>query len=134
MNDLPQQQSQDTSNNHKQLSSSLGKEGEMSVAGNELPLIAVNQEIVMPKETVSAGVKVIPQTVQLPPSVAQVGLKPAGASVPVVVSPSNAIHLPLTDDQIAKALHESIQSSIRWLAEWCVRKIKMVHARVIRRH
>jgi hypothetical protein len=32
----------------------------------------------------------------------------------------------LTDDQIAKGLHEGI-NTVRWLAEWCVRKLKHLH-------
>ncbi len=37
-------------------------------------------------------------------------------------------------DNAQKALQESIKQSVRWLAEWCVRRIKIVHAKVIRKH
>ncbi len=36
------------------------------------------------------------------------------------------VTLPLTDDQIQEGLHHKIWESIRWLAEWCVRQIKMI--------
>lgn len=36
------------------------------------------------------------------------------------------VTLPLTDDQIKKGLHHKIWEGIRWLAEWCLRQLKMV--------
>lgn len=38
--------------------------------------------------------------------------------------------LPLTEDQIVKGLHHKVWDGIRWLAEWCVRMIKILHGRV----
>ena len=35
------------------------------------------------------------------------------------------ITLPLTDDQIQKGLHHHVWEAIRWLAEWCVRQMKI---------
>ena len=53
----------------------------------------------------------------------QVLLKPA--------QPQNVtVTLPLTEEQVVKGLHEHIWDSVRWLAEWCVRQIKMLHGRV----
>lgn len=53
----------------------------------------------------------------------QVLLKPA--------QPQNVtVTLPLTEEQVVKGLHEHVWDSIRWLAEWCVRQIKMLHGRV----
>ncbi len=53
----------------------------------------------------------------------QVLLKP---SLPQDVT----VTLPLTEDQVEKGLHHQIWDSIRWLAEWCVRQIKMLHGKV----
>lgn len=36
------------------------------------------------------------------------------------------ITLPLTDDQIQQGLHHKVWEAIRWLAEWCVRQMKML--------
>ena len=36
------------------------------------------------------------------------------------------VTLPLTDDQIKKGLHHKVWEAIRWLAEWCLRQLKMV--------
>ncbi len=94
----------------------LGEPGLRDVAGGEVEL---------PKEVASAGVNVRPTTVSIPQPVAQLGVKPTGANVPA--QPAPAVALPLTDDQIAAGLHQSIASSIRWLAEWCVRRLKQLH-------
>lgn len=48
----------------------------------------------------------------------QVLVAPAAAQKPKVT-------LPLTDDQIQTGLHHKVYDAIRWLAEWCVRQIKM---------
>lgn len=82
-------------------------------------------EVELPREVASAGVKVRPTTVAIPQPVAQLGVKPTGANVPS--QPAPAVALPLTDDQIAMGLHQGIASSLRWLAEWCVRRLKQLH-------
>lgn len=48
-----------------------------------------------------------------------VGMKP-------VPTGSQKVVLPLTDDQIKLGLHHKVWEAIRWLAEWCVRQLKMV--------
>jgi len=73
---------------------------------------------------VSSGVTVKPTVVSIPPPVQSLGVKPMGQNIPVQTSPS--VTLPLTDVQIAQGLHTSITSSLRWLAEWCRRKLKMI--------
>src|SRR3989344_4363561 len=81
------------------VASGLSKEVEGNIEMGELPLTPTNQEANIPKEVSSAGVSVHPTTVPIP----------------------------LTDDQIAAGLKKSVKVSIRWLAEWCVRKIKQMH-------
>ena len=41
------------------------------------------------------------------------------------------VTLPLTEDQIQKGLHQQVWDSIRWLAVWCIRQIKMLKDRVV---
>lgn len=36
------------------------------------------------------------------------------------------IKLPLTRDEIEKGLHHKVWESIRWLAEWCLRQLKLL--------
>jgi hypothetical protein len=42
------------------------------------------------------------------------------------VQPSNfKVVLPMTQDEVNKGLHHKVLDSVRWLAEWCTRMIKM---------
>lgn len=123
MSDLPDQPTQtpqpvSPGSVHKEIEGGvgLGEPGLRDVTGGEVELA---------KEVASAGVKVHPTTVAIPQSVAQLGVKPTGTNVPA--QPAPAVALPLTDDQIAVGLHQSIASSIRWLAEWCLRRLKQLH-------
>jgi len=102
-----------------------GKEKESEPAmGPEIAIQDFGKEIDLPKEVVSSGVTVKPTVVSIPPPVQSLGVKPMGQNIPVQTSPS--VTLPLTDVQIAQGLHTSITSSLRWLAEWCRRKLKMI--------
>lgn len=82
------------------------------------------QETELSPEVVSSGVAVRPTAIPISPPVSQLGVKPAGQNIP---APVPAVTLPLSDDQIAQGLKQSIWSSWRWLAQWCVRKLKQVH-------
>lgn len=37
----------------------------------------------------------------------------------------DAIVLPMTHDEVEKGLHHKVVDSVRWLAEWCMRVVKM---------
>jgi hypothetical protein len=139
MTDLPQQPvSQDQSQPSQPVppSSPAGYSGSSKeiegshIVSPELPLKAVGQEVVIPKEVEQAGVKVHPTTVPLPPQITQTGVQSVGANVPIAPTSGSTVVLPLNDTQIAQALHESVTSSIRWLAEWCVRQIKIIHGKL----
>jgi hypothetical protein len=82
-------------------------------------------DIEVPKEVAGAGIKIQPTTIPLPPNVAHMGIKPAGTNIPA--NSSQTVNLPLSEDQIAQGLHQSIVSSWRWLAEWCIRRLKQMH-------
>lgn len=105
---------------------STGKEVEAGGLGTEQPIVkdVSGQEIELPKEVAAAGVRPQPTTVILPQPVAQMGVSAVGQGAP---PPATTVTLPLTDDQIAQGLKQSITSSWRWLAEWCVRKLKQLH-------
>lgn len=38
--------------------------------------------------------------------------------------------LPLTKEEVERGLHHKVVDSIRWLAEWCIKTIKMFHGKV----
>jgi len=86
---------------------------------------ATGQETKLSPEVSSSGVRIHPTTVSIPPPVAKMGVQPVGQNVPVHTT--STVVLPLTDDQIAVGLHQSITNSVRWLAAWCVRRLKQVH-------
>lgn len=111
-------------------SSGVGKETEgIAIAGAELPFQDVGKEINLPKEVTGAGVKVQPSgSISIPPPVQNLGVKPLGQNVTTTVTPP----LPLTYDQINKGLHRSISDSLRWLSEWCIRRIKQLKGRNIK--
>src|SRR3989344_6247653 len=74
------------------------------------------------------GVEKRSETIELPPDMKKMGVQAVGPTQPVTYT--GAVKLPLADDQIVTGLHAQIMSSIRWLAEWCVRKLKMAHIKL----
>ncbi len=97
--------------------SSSGANKEVEPAG----IVETGKVVEMPPEAVGTGVKVHPTSVPIPPKVSQLGAVPVGQTAP----PASTT-VPLTDDQIAQGLTQSITSSWRWLALWCVRKLKQL--------
>lgn len=103
-----------------------GKETEVGRSASELPLRETGSiEMELPKEVSAVGVKVQPASVTIPQPVQQMGVTATGTNVPL--GTGAAVALPLTDEQIAQGLHQGITSSWRWLAEWCIRRLKQVH-------
>lgn len=100
------------------------KEKETGGVSAEAPFHPTGIETELSPEVTSSGVKVRPTTIPIPPPVAQMGVRAAGQNVP---TPTPVVALPLSDDQIAQGLKQSIWSSWRWLAQWCIRKLKQVH-------
>lgn len=86
---------------------------------------ATGQELELPKEVQSAGVRIQPTTISLPAPIAKLGVAASGANIPIQTT--STIVLPLSDDQIAIGLHQAVTNSMRWLAEWCVRRLKFLH-------
>jgi hypothetical protein len=101
-------------------------ESGIGAVGNEsLPLTEIGRDIDLPKEVTAAGVSFQPTVISIPPKVSQMGVAPAGQNV--TVSNGASVTLPLTDDQITQGLSQNVTSSWRWLAVWCVRKLKKLH-------
>lgn len=88
-------------------------------------LTEVGQEAPLSTELSHVGVSLHPTTIEIPKTVAQLGVKPVGQSAPVQAV--QTVVLPLSDEKIAEGLHQSITSSWRWLAQWCVRRLKELH-------
>ena len=94
-------------------------------SGETLPLQETGKEVELSAELSQAGVTISPTSISLPPPLTKMGVAPAGLNV--TVGTGSSVTLPLTDDQIALGLHQSVTSSWRWLAEWCVKKLKQLH-------
>lgn len=134
MNDLPTPvisgNNQISDDPISQTSNGMGsKEVEKTVSGRvEMPLKDVSPvEVELSHEVAQAGVKVQPVHIQLPQNVIQAGVQTVGGQT---LTTGQAVVLPLTDEQIAKGLHASVVTSLRWLTEWCLRKLKQLHRKL----
>lgn len=96
-----------------------------SVRGVDSVIEEVGQEIELAPELERAGVQKLSETIELPPDVRKMGVSAGGPAQPI--THVKTVKLPLRDDQIEKGLHAQIISSLRWLAEWCVRQLKKAH-------
>lgn len=76
-------------------------------------------------EVMKVGVRMSKDIIELPKLVQQMGVTSVSPQAAPVAAP--AITLPLSDDQIAKGLHQSIMTSWRWLSEWCKRQLQQAH-------
>jgi hypothetical protein len=100
--------------------------GEIGIASSELtPLKENGMDIELSPEVTAVGVSVQPTTINLPVNLTQAGVQPAGQNI--TIGDGSSVKLPLSDDQIIAGLHEKPTSSWRWLAEWCIRKLKKLH-------
>lgn len=97
-----------------------------SISGTET-VLPVSVEIQPHKEVVDAGLSVHPETVLIPPDLKTMGVVPSGSSVPVSTAATVQIVLPLPDQKIEEGLHMQVYSALRWLSEWCIRKLKKAH-------
>ena len=107
------------------------KEAEVVGLPSEVPFKPAGQEVELSPEVASSGVTVQPTSIPIPQPVQKMGVGAIGQNV---APPTTAVPLPLSDDQIATGLKQSVWSSWRWLAEWCVRKLKQVHRGLLWRH
>jgi len=99
----------------------IGKESEVLSSADQ-PIREISQELELPKEVVSAGVKTQPTVVNLPQPVTQMGVKQTGVNTGL--GSGATVVLPLTQPEITLGLQENILQSWRWLAVWCIRRLK----------
>lgn len=104
------------------------KEQEPRVVAETEGVKEVSTEIEIPPEIEKTGITIRKETVEIPPDVAKLGLKPSGTSIPMATGkPTSAVVLPIADSQVLEGIHAKISTAIRWLAEWCLRKLKKAH-------
>jgi hypothetical protein len=113
-----------------------GPAGDDGVDIKEVP--GKHKELEKSKE-ISEYVKEVPARSEIPRKVERItGDGHAGQTVPLKKK-KNKVQLPLTDDEIITGLHAHMWQSVRWLAIWCVRKLKKariavkeVHGKLVR--
>ncbi|OGG08580.1 hypothetical protein A2154_00510 [Candidatus Gottesmanbacteria bacterium RBG_16_43_7] len=95
-----------------------------AIDSEHLPLTERSADVELPPAVIKSGVKLQPASHPVPPQLTQAGVVPIGDNV--IVGSGSTVSLPLTSAQISSGLKQGVTSSIRWLAEWCLRRIKMV--------
>jgi hypothetical protein len=106
-----------------------GKEAEpVAHAAEAIPLVEIAKEAELAPEVESWMEKVEKaQDVQLTqPVIQDDSVVVAHPSAQVV---DDQVILPLTMDQIESAQKHKVGESVRWLAEWCLRLTKVLHAK-----
>lgn len=109
------------------ISSSVGKEQEAIKITAAEEVASISVEATLPEEVEKAGVEIVKETIELPPDVKKLGVTTTGPSVSVVTTTIPQIPLPISDQQVVVGLHAQLLSSLRWLAIWCIRKLKKAH-------
>lgn len=105
---------------------SMAKESApVSVSNETPPVTEIGKEDVLSSEVKKAGVRMHADTIEMPQVAHTMGVKVVDP-VPAAAT-TLTVSLPLTDDQIAQGLHQSMVSSWRWLAEWCERQLRQAH-------
>ena len=95
----------------------------MPEAGMEDPV-----EFAIPKE-VTGHVQISQTTPEIPPDLKQAGVtySPSDQTMSNTSSSGNSSRVMLTDDQINDGLTKKPTDSFRWLAEWCIKQLKLAH-------
>lgn len=118
----------DSAQTQKQVSVQAGGKEREPVSKKDFAELEEIGKVEISPEVEKAGVEVRQDHVEVPPDIKKLGVTQVGPSTPVVSDDAGkGPDLPLTDDQIDKGLHSKIFSSIRWLAEWCLKELKRAH-------
>lgn len=106
-----------------------GKEREAGMSTEGIVELPQEPETILSDEEKEAGVEVVPTEVELPPDIKRLGVSAGASAQPVIHQGGSqqSAALPLDDPQIVAGQKESVWSSIRWLAEWCLRQLKRTH-------
>lgn len=95
-------------------------------ASEQVPVVEVREPGELPEEVEGWLERVEHDDVEEPETVVH-----KGKVLVSPISPKNvSLSLPLTEDEVKQGLSGKVISSIRWLAEWCLRIIKKYHGRV----
>lgn len=109
-------------------SATISKEHEVGVLIPTEAIQSVSTEVEIHPEVEKAGVTTLRDTIELPPDVKKMGVTPVGSSTPVATTTTlPRVLLPISDDQVVAGLHVHVINAFRWLAVWCIKKLKKAH-------
>lgn len=106
--------------------------GSLSASIEKGAQISVEPEI--PKEVEVVGVKSVPETVEIPPDVKNLGVTQPVSSQQISSMTLPQITLPISDGQVVAGLHADFRNAVHWLALWCVRRLQKAHVMLKRVH
>lgn len=87
----------------------------------------ISSEVPLHPEVEKVGVRQFRETIELPPDVKKLGVTPASQPLTSLSPPLPPVTLPVSDAAVVTGLHASLLAAIRWLATWCVKKLKKAH-------
>jgi len=105
-----------------------GKEAEKVTQEASVKIEEISPEAVLAPEVETAGVTKIGETIEFPPDITDLAGGQSASTLPLQTSSRTAVPaMPISDDLIYAGSRKSITNTIKWLAEWCIRKLKMAH-------
>jgi len=104
-----------------------GKEAEKVTQEASVKIEEISPEAVLAPELETAGVTKIGDTIEFPPDITDLTGGQSVSTLPSQTSSQTAVPMPISDDLIYSGSQKSITNTIKWLAEWCIRKLKMAH-------
>lgn len=123
MHNLPNPQ---TSGDDSRVAQSVGSTNKETLVTSEQPPIEeIASDVELSPELEEAGVLKRSETIDLPLDVTNLGVTGTGHAQPL--STADTIQLPLDDQQIITGRKAKLTSSWRWLAEWCLFRLKKAH-------
>ena len=106
-------------------SSTHGKERDATSSTSQL-VKEITTEVELPEEVKAAGVEKIQGAIELPPDIKKLGVTPGAAQTPIAV-PATTVTLPISDDKIYQGTKVPLTSAFKWLAVWCLKRLKTAH-------
>lgn len=110
---------------------SIHKESPVITPPQELSSVRdLGKEEELAPEVSAVGVRAVRDEIEIPPDIVKMGVAPPLGQMPVTTVVG--IKLPITDEKIEQGLHQSVLSSLRWLAEWCIYQLKRAHLTILK--
>lgn len=121
----PVSQPPDSLNTVASSGAGMAKEFEPRVNSEESAAQEMMTDIELEPDVEQAGVTKMSETIEIPPDLKKMGVQTMGSTA--VFASNASLKLPLTDDQIVTGLHSQVLMSLRWLSEWCIKRLKIAH-------